>query len=176
MESVDYLQPAPEDVVVGPMRIFCKKNPDLNMAVCGNRVLLVKPNPEDETQHWFQYYNVGKLTDGTGRRAFVLVNTKTGLAMVDTYNEFFLSNTNNELKLLPYSGNDEPVITRMLWSQGHQLEGGFTEIRTFKDSYMALTALGGSAVEDGTVVRIFHSEPEHAESVWKVEPIPSHQQ
>nr|CAB3462082.1 unnamed protein product [Digitaria exilis] len=125
--------------------------------------------------HWFQYYNVGKLTDDTGRRAFVLVNPATGQAIVDTYDEFFLSNSDNELELLAYSGNDD-VMTPMLWSQGHQLEGGFTEIRTFKDSYMTLTALGGSAVEDGTVVRIFHSEPWHAESVWKVEPIPSHQQ
>ncbi|CAN6242421.1 unnamed protein product [Urochloa humidicola] len=88
----------------------------MNMAVQGDEVVLVNAaDSYDGSQHWFQDYGaVGKVTDDTGRRAFVLVNRATGLAMV---------NIKNVVRLLPYCGH-AAVPVSMLWSQGVQLNGG----------------------------------------------------
>ncbi|OEL33699.1 hypothetical protein BAE44_0005282, partial [Dichanthelium oligosanthes] len=67
-----------------PMRIFCKANTNLNVAVRGDELHLVPADSSDKSQHWIQDYSaVGKLTDTEGRRAFALVNRTTGQAMVN---------------------------------------------------------------------------------------------
>ncbi|KAJ1261837.1 hypothetical protein BS78_09G061000 [Paspalum vaginatum] len=152
-----------------PMRIFCKGNTTLSMAVRGDKVVLVTADSNDKSQHWFQYYDaVGKLTDDTGRRAFALVNRTTGQAMVNVGNDV-------KVKLLPYNGH-VAVPVSMLWSQGVQLDGGFTEVRTLKDIYMTLNGFGGN-VKQGTVIGVYDSEPHLPHAVWRIDPVrSSHQQ
>ncbi|XP_062183172.1 ricin B-like lectin R40C1 [Phragmites australis] len=144
-----------------PMRIFCKGNTTLNMAVRGDKVILVRADSNDKSQHWFQDHDaVGKLTDDQGRRAFALVNRTTGQAMV---------NRNNVVRLAPYSG-DVAVELSMLWSLGVQLPGGFAEIRTLKDISQTLNGINGY-VKEGTVVGMYNSEPHSVNAIWKIYPI-----
>ncbi|CAN6242424.1 unnamed protein product [Urochloa humidicola] len=152
----------PKEAALIPMRIFCKGNTALNMAVRGDDVILVNANSNDKSQHWFQDYNaVGKVTDDTGRRAFALVNRATGHAMVNV--------DNNAVKLLPYRGHVAVPIS-MLWSQGVQLEGGFTEVRTLRNIYLTLDGIYGN-VKQGTVIGIYDASPDAVNGVWKIEPI-----
>ncbi|CAN6270855.1 unnamed protein product [Urochloa humidicola] len=148
-----------EEVAPTPMRIVCKQNTNLNMAVRGDKVILVNADSNDESQHWFQDYNaVGKVTDDTGRMAFALVNRTTGQAMV---------NKNNAVTLLPYSGHVAVPIS-MLWSQGEKLQDGFTEVRSLKNINQTLNGLYGN-VKHGTVIGLYSSSPD-----WKIEPILTH--
>ncbi|KAG2564904.1 ricin B-like lectin R40C1 [Panicum virgatum] len=147
-----------------PMRIFCKANTGLNMAVRGDEVLLVNADSNDKSQHWFQDCDaVGKVTDDTGRRAFALVNRTTGQAMVNVRDE------DVPVRLLPYSGHVAVPIS-MLWSQGVQLDGGFTEVRTLKDISLTLNGLNGY-VKQGTVIGIYSSEPHSPHAIWRIDPI-----
>ncbi|CAN6227405.1 unnamed protein product [Urochloa humidicola] len=153
-----------EEAAPIPMRIFCKAKTTLNMGVRGDEVVLVNADSNDESQHWFQDYGaVGKVTDDTGRRAFVLVNRTTGQAMV---------NIENVVRLLPYSGHVAVPIS-MLWSQGVQLEGGFTEIRTLKDISLTLNGINGY-VKQGTVIGLYNSEPHSLHAIWRIDPVPTH--
>ncbi|CAN6227404.1 unnamed protein product [Urochloa humidicola] len=151
-----------EEAAPIPMRIFCKAKTTMNMAVRGDEVVLVNANSYDGSQHWFQDYGaVGKVTDDTGRRAFVLVNRASGLAMV---------NVKNVVRLLPYWGH-VAVPVSMLWSQGVQLDGGFTEVRTLKDVSLTLNAGITGFVTYGTVIELYHSEPDSRHAVWRIDPI-----
>uniref|UniRef100_A0A0D9XXJ3 Uncharacterized protein n=1 Tax=Leersia perrieri TaxID=77586 RepID=A0A0D9XXJ3_9ORYZ len=137
-----------------PMRIYCREDTNLNMAVRGNRVLLVRANLDDESQHWFlECDNVGRLTDEEGWPAFALVNRTTGHALV------YWPNTMSyeaEVGLAPYSGH-VAVEVSMLWSLGRPLDGGFSEIRILKNVEYTLNGLNGN-VQEGTIVGIYWSQ------------------
>ncbi|CAD6266881.1 unnamed protein product [Miscanthus lutarioriparius] len=148
-----------------PLRIFCKGDRNLNMAVRGDDVILVPADPNDKSQHWFQDYDaVGKLTDDQGHRAFALVNRTTGQAMVNRDDDV--------VRLAPYSPH-VGVELSMLWSLGMNLSGGFAEVRTLKDLSRTINGLNGY-VKDGTPIAMYDSEPFSPNAVWKFDPITDH--
>ncbi|XP_040385494.1 ricin B-like lectin R40C1 isoform X2 [Oryza brachyantha] len=148
-----------------PMRIYCKGDTGLNMAVRGDKVLLVPADSNDESQ---ESDAVGKLTDDEERPAFALVNRTTGQAIV--------ADRSKQLGLAPYSGH-VAVEVPMLWSLGRPLAagddddgGGFREIRMLRDVRYTLNGINGH-VKPGTVVGIYTSEPASVHAVWKIAPV-----
>ncbi|KAL6642352.1 hypothetical protein ACP70R_020533 [Stipagrostis hirtigluma subsp. patula] len=158
-----------------PMRIFCKASPSLNAAVRGDRVVLVRADPSDESQHWIQDHDsVGRVTDEQGRRAFALVNVATGQALMhDTWDPRAQERAwNMQLAKAPYRGHERVELSK-LWSQGVQLDDdGFSEVRVIRNMAMTFNALGGYA-EEGAEVGLFNSEPSYHHAIWKIVPINS---
>uniref|UniRef100_A0A0E0ILX7 Uncharacterized protein n=1 Tax=Oryza nivara TaxID=4536 RepID=A0A0E0ILX7_ORYNI len=154
-----------------PIRIYCKGDTTLNVAVRGNELRLVRDDPNDESQ---VCDGVGKLTDDEERPAFALVNRTTGHALVN--------GGDLELGLAPYSGH-VAVELSVLWSLGHPRADGFMEIRTLRDVRYTLDGVHGfvdggyrlngihGIPEDGTLVAIYHSQPTADYAVWKIAPV-----
>uniref|UniRef100_A0A0E0FAB1 DUF569 domain-containing protein n=1 Tax=Oryza meridionalis TaxID=40149 RepID=A0A0E0FAB1_9ORYZ len=165
-----------------PIRIYCKGDTTLNMAVRGNELRLVRDDPNDESQvcdgvgkltddeerpafalHWIQDYSVGRVTDDQGRRAFALVNNLGGTRRV-----VLISTKNNrQLEMAPYG---DCVKLSMLWSLGVQLPGGYSEVRVLSDLSKTLNGINGF-VKEGTVVGIYSAEPHSIHAIWKFDPI-----
>ncbi|XP_040385496.1 ricin B-like lectin R40C1 isoform X4 [Oryza brachyantha] len=152
-----------------PMRIYCKGDTGLNMAVRGDKVLLVPADSNDESQ-WIQDYDaVGRVADEQGRRAFALVNVRTKQAAV------LLDERSNRLEMARYAGGDGGggggvVKLSMLWSLGARLPGGYCEVRLLRDISRTLNGINGH-VREGTVVGIYNSEPDSVHAIWKFDPI-----
>lgn len=150
-----------------PMRIFCRANTSLNLACRGDKVLLVRADSSDRSQHWIKDSSaVGNLTDNQGARAFALVNVTTGQALVNM-------NSEAELRLAPYSGHVS-VELPLLWSLGKELVDGFSEIRALQENiFFSLTfnAFGGIPVREGAVVGTYRSQPSYNHAIWKIAPI-----
>ncbi|XP_044962028.1 ricin B-like lectin EULS3 [Hordeum vulgare subsp. vulgare] len=143
-----------------PMRLYCRTDTDLNAAARDGRVLLVTADPNDESQHWFQYYDiVGKLTDDQGRRAFALVNRATGQAMV---------NKTSNVCLVDYS--DQRVEISMMWSMGVKLPNGFSEVRMLTDTSCTLNVVNGWVQEDA-LIGLYSPEPHNDHAIWRIVPI-----
>ncbi|CAN6305153.1 unnamed protein product [Urochloa humidicola] len=160
-----------------PMRIFCRANPDLNLACRGDKALLVVANPNDRSQHWIKDSSaVGNVTDDRGERAFALVNVTTGQALVNP-------NAEEELLLAPYSGHVS-VELPMLWSLGEETVDGFREIRALQSTYfdsLTFNAYGGIPVLENRVVGTYRSHQYYDDdlsqnvyydhTIWKIAPI-----
>ncbi|CAN6249022.1 unnamed protein product, partial [Urochloa humidicola] len=72
--------------MAAPLRIFCREDINLNVAVrgSGTTVVLARADPDDVLQHWVQDFSAsGIVTDDEGQRAFALVNKATGQALVN---------------------------------------------------------------------------------------------
>ncbi|PAN38647.1 hypothetical protein PAHAL_7G186800 [Panicum hallii] len=152
------------------IRIFCREDINLSVAVRGSTVVLARTNPADESQHWVQEFSgSGMVTDDEGQRAFALVNKATGLALV---NKNLITPSDNvvHVQLAPYFG-DVRVDLSMLWTLGAaDLGGGFREVRVLRDTTQTLNGLGGN-VRDGTVVGIFPSHQQSPNAVWNLAPV-----
>lgn len=143
------------------MRMFSKVDPSLNAAVRGDKVVLVRADPTDESQRWIQDHdNVGRVTDAQGRRAFALVNVATGKALV---------HARGKLQLAPYAGHDGVEISK-LWSLGVKFDDGFCEVRDLSNMDSTINVTGGMGVD---LVRYHKSELTYDFTVWKIVPITS---
>ncbi|RLN30840.1 uncharacterized protein C2845_PM05G18120 [Panicum miliaceum] len=114
------------------VRILCKGDKMLNMAIRDDRVVLARADPHDLSQQWLKdYSNTGKVTDDCGQRAFALVNKATGQALVNKH----IPRPADALvpvQLAPYNGK-ERVDLSMLWTKGSHLDGDFCELRVLRD-------------------------------------------
>ncbi|KAL6638432.1 hypothetical protein ACP70R_023928 [Stipagrostis hirtigluma subsp. patula] len=145
------------------VRIFCKSDTSLSVAIRGDQVVLAPNDPRDQTQHWYRDFNsVGRLCDVPGPKAFVLVNKATQQAVS------VLPAPTRQVSLVHYDSNCT-VDLRMVWAEGAvDLVDGFREVKWMKDTSRTLNALG--AVNDGTQVGHYPSSPEAANSIWKMTP------
>ncbi|KAL6599901.1 hypothetical protein ACP70R_045552 [Stipagrostis hirtigluma subsp. patula] len=145
------------------VRIFCKSDTSLSVAIRGDQVVLAPNDPSDQTQHWYRDFNsVGRLCDVPGPKAFVLINKATEQALV-----VFPSPT-SQVTLVPYDNNCT-VDLRMVWAEGAvDLGEGFREVKWMKDTSKTLDALGGA--KDGTLIGYWASSPDAANAIWKMTP------
>ncbi|CAL4915170.1 unnamed protein product [Urochloa decumbens] len=149
-----------------PLRMVCKAHPDLNAAVRGDEVVLVRADPSDKYQDWIQDYdNVGRVTDQQGRRAFALVNVATGKALV---------HHREELQLDGYTGHDRVEISK-LWSLGVQFDDGFCEIRNVTDTTSTINVQERRRKEPKVGLFRYSRKTEgiYDYTVWKIVPITS---
>ncbi|CAN6305154.1 unnamed protein product [Urochloa humidicola] len=149
-----------------PLRMVCKAHPDMNAAVRGDQVVLVRADPSDKSQDWIQDHdNVGRVTDQQGRRAFALVNVATGKALV---------HHSEELQLADYTGHDRVEISK-LWSLGVQFDDGFCEIRNVTDITSTINAdeIDGEEARVGLFRYSRNSEGIYDYTVWKIVPTTS---
>ncbi|KAL6650882.1 hypothetical protein ACP70R_009807 [Stipagrostis hirtigluma subsp. patula] len=109
-----------------PMRIFCREDINLNVAIRGTTVVLARANPSDVLQHWVQDFSVSEvLTDDQGQRAFALVNQATGQAV--NKDEPRPGDQLIPVQLAPYNC-EKRVDVSMLWTlAAEDLGGGFRE-------------------------------------------------
>ncbi|CAL4899449.1 unnamed protein product [Urochloa decumbens] len=151
------------------VRILCKGDKMLNMAIRDNRVVLARADPHDLSQQWLKDYSTtGRVTDDYGQRAFALVNKATGQALV---NKDIPRPADGlvPVQLAPYNGK-ERVDLSMLWTKGNYLDGEFCEVRVLRDYSKTLHGLFGYDTE-GTVIGIYPSAPSTPNTVWKMTPI-----
>ncbi|CAN6275997.1 unnamed protein product [Urochloa humidicola] len=156
--------------MAAPLRIFCREDINLNVAVRGTTVVLARANPDDVLQHWVQDFSAsGTVTDDEGQRAFALVNKATGQALV---NKKIISPSDKQVhvQLGPYL-SEVRVDLSMLWTLGAKdLGGGFREVRVLRDTTQTLNGLWGN-VKDGTVVGVHPSRQDAPNAVWKLAPV-----
>ncbi|CAL5026939.1 unnamed protein product [Urochloa decumbens] len=147
--------------MAAPLRIFCREDINLNVAVRGTTVVLARANPDDVLQQWVQDFSAsGTVTDDEGQRAFALVNKATGQALV---NKNLISPSDKQVHVR--------VDLSMLWTLGAKdLGGGFREVRVLRDTTQTLNGLWGN-VKDGTVVGVHPSRPDAPNAVWKLAPV-----
>ncbi|CAN6228496.1 unnamed protein product [Urochloa humidicola] len=152
--------------MAAPLRIFCREDINLNVAVRGTTVVLARADPDDVLQ---DFSASGIVTDDEGQRAFTLVNKATGQALVNK-NIISPSDKQVHVQLAPYL-SDVRVDLSMLWTLGGKdLGGGFREVRVLRDTTQTLNGLWGN-VKDGTVVGVHPSRPDAPNAVWKLAPV-----
>ncbi|KAL6638431.1 hypothetical protein ACP70R_023926 [Stipagrostis hirtigluma subsp. patula] len=147
------------------VRIFCKSDTSLSVAIRCGQVVLAPNDPNDPTQHWSRDFNsVGRLFDNERQnKAFVLMNNATQQAMA------VKPSANSQVSLVPYNC-DSIVDLTMVWVEGTvDLGDDFREVKSMKDTSKTLNALNGY-VKDGTLVGYWSSEPDAANAVWKMTP------
>ncbi|CAL4899418.1 unnamed protein product [Urochloa decumbens] len=150
--------------------IFCKGDTNLNVAIRDNKIVLVRADPNDETQQWIKDYGAGRnvLSDDEDQMAFVLVNKATENVMVNK--DAPRADGNIEVQLGIYGLG--PVRVSMFWTEEIKDHGdGYRRIRALRDISMTLDGLFGN-VKEGTVVGIYRSnEPVGVNGLWKMKKV-----
>ncbi|CAL4899419.1 unnamed protein product [Urochloa decumbens] len=146
--------------------IFCKGDTNLNVAIRDNKIVLVRADPNDETQDYGAGRNV--LSDDEDQMAFVLVNKATENVMVNK--DAPRADGNIEVQLGIYGLG--PVRVSMFWTEEIKDHGdGYRRIRALRDISMTLDGLFGN-VKEGTVVGIYRSnEPVGVNGLWKMKKV-----
>ncbi|KAL6841033.1 hypothetical protein ACP4OV_029002 [Aristida adscensionis] len=144
------------------MRIFCKMDSSLSVAIRNGVVVLAPNDPKDPTQHWVKdCYPVRRLTDEQGQKAFVLMNKAKLQALA------VKPSPTSQVSLVGYNG-DGTVDLTMVWTEGADVDDGFREVKWIRDTSKTLNAL--NAVKDGTLVGFWPSSPHSANAIWKMSP------
>ncbi|CAL4906732.1 unnamed protein product [Urochloa decumbens] len=150
--------------------IFCKGDTNLNVAIRDNKVILVRADPNDETQQWLKHDGTAGrvLSDDEDQMAFVLQNKATGHVMVNK--DAPRADGNIEVQLGIYGLG--PVRVSMFWTEEIKDHGdGYRRIRALRDISMTLDGLFGN-VKEGTVVGIYRSnEPVGVNGLWKMKKV-----
>ncbi|KAK1650443.1 hypothetical protein QYE76_068248 [Lolium multiflorum] len=148
-----------------PLRISCKSNQELSLAVRDGTALLTRTEHEDDTQLWIQSFrNTGHVTDKEGHRSFALVNTATRKALRR-------SRGKQSVQVVDYS--PDSVDVALLWTLSDDLGEGFHCIRSVSHLGFVLDAAEGKpesgGTHNGTPVILFESHGGQNQK-WKMMP------
>ncbi|KAL6877195.1 hypothetical protein ACP4OV_012866 [Aristida adscensionis] len=143
----------------GLVRIYCKQNTALNVAIRDNSVVLATANSSDTSQLWYPVIGPLLPVESPGLKNFSLVNVQTYQTMV------IPTGSGQQVTLTDKFENSK--IINQLWTPGTQRDDGFYEIKVAGDPSMTLNGLYGS-VHDGTPVGIFPSTPDAQNTLWSL--------
>ncbi|KAL6877194.1 hypothetical protein ACP4OV_012865 [Aristida adscensionis] len=142
-----------------PVRIFCKQNTALSVAIRNNAVVLATTDSSDTSQLWYPVIGPLKRVESAGLKNFSLVNAQTYQVM--------LIPTGSSQQVTLTDKFDNSRILDQLWTPGTPIKDGFYEIKVANNPSMTLNGLYGS-VNDGTPVGIYPSTPDAENTLWNL--------
>ncbi|KAK8271658.1 hypothetical protein V6Z12_D11G277000 [Gossypium hirsutum] len=147
------------------VKIFCKSDPNLNLSVRDNKVVLAKANPSDEHQLWYKDDKFGSnVKDEEGSPGFALVNKATGLALKHA------SGATQLVQLERFKANE--FDKSLIWSEGKVIDNeGYRAIRMANDIHLNMDAYLGDRpqVQDGNEIGLWEWNSGNNQ-IWKISP------
>ncbi|TYJ11264.1 hypothetical protein E1A91_A11G264200v1 [Gossypium mustelinum] len=147
------------------VKIFCKSDPNLNLSVRDNKVVLAKANPSDEHQLWYKDDKFGSnVKDEEGFPSFALVNKATGLALKHA------SGATQLVQLEPFRPFE--FDKSLMWSEGKVIDNeGYRAIRMANDIHLNMDAYLGDRpqVQDGNEIGLWEWNSGNNQ-IWKISP------
>ncbi|MBA0845228.1 hypothetical protein Goarm_023437, partial [Gossypium armourianum] len=147
------------------VKIFCKSDPNLNLSVRDNKVVLAKANPSDEHQLWYKDDKFGSnVKDEEGFPGFALVNKATGLALKHA------SGATQLVQLERFKANE--FDKSLIWSEGKVIDNeGYRAIRMANDIHLNMDAYLGDRpqVQDGNEIGLWEWNSGNNQ-IWKISP------
>ncbi|KAJ3676626.1 hypothetical protein LUZ60_004038 [Juncus effusus] len=134
------------------VRIYCKANENVSLAVRGGTVLLATTNKHDESQHWIkdQKYST-KVKDEEGYPAFSLINKATKQALKHSLGQ------SHPVLVTEY--NPEKLDESVLWTESRDVGDGYRCIRMVNNIYLNFDGFHGDkqhgGVRDGTTLDLW---------------------
>lgn len=165
LDSTDGTPPAPDvELPKGQLvRIFCKSNRSLNLAVKSGRLTMVDADAENESQQWIRddKYST-RVRDSNGHPAFMLINRASKMVLKHASGKW------QEVQLAYYSPDIQD--DDLFWTESQDFGEGFKSVRMASDTLLNLSVGSGNKFEDGShlILDTWHKKDTQ---LWKVFPL-----
>lgn len=162
-QGADVESSFPKGSLPPPVRIYCKQNSALNVAVRGGNVVLATAVCSDMSQKWHMLPTSPSAAAGPGPMPFSLMNAQTGQVIT-------IPSGNGQVGLSSRFGAAGAGLQELWTAEKPTGTDGFYPLFVNKDKRFTLN--GQPWVHDGSLVRISSASATSDNALWQITSYP----